>query len=220
MSAPRTSFAVAAARAGLPSSCSASCSRFKVAPAEGPASSAAASGLRAAWPASARFSATTNRACGSRISWTSRLGDKDGARLAAVACGGAACCAPAGAAGVAAVELLPSADCSVWRSTISAALRSGTPLGGDCACRQRRLEEDSGLLERRLDVAAVEVLIEAGLLRQHLRNRRLQFRRQIAGGNRRAEIGKQRRQAVLFGDRGLRGCGDGYALQRRQHVLR
>jgi hypothetical protein len=75
-------------------------------------------------------------------------------------------------------------------------------------------------LERRLDVGTVKVLVEAGLLRQHLRNRRLQFRRQIAGGNRSTEIGKQRRQAVLLGDRGLRGCGDGCALQRRQQVLR
>ena len=40
--------AVIVTRAGLPSSCSASCSRFKVAPAVGPASSAAASALRPA----------------------------------------------------------------------------------------------------------------------------------------------------------------------------
>ena len=59
--------------------------------------------------------------------------DGDGARLAAAACGARSlrrACRRCRADGVATVELLPSADCSVWRSTISAALRSGTPLAG------------------------------------------------------------------------------------------
>jgi hypothetical protein len=43
---------------------------------------------------------------------------------------------------------------------------------------QRCFEKDSGLLEGGLDVVASKVLVEARLLRQHLRNRLLQFRRQ------------------------------------------
>jgi hypothetical protein len=59
-----------------------------------------------------------------------------------------------------------------------------------------------------------------GLLRQNLRDRLLQFWRQLAGCDYSAEIRKQRRQAVLLGRRGLRYRRDRGALRRRQHVPR
>ena len=111
--------------------------------------------------------------------------DGASARVAAAARSGAARRRSAAGSRLRRPALAPSADCSVWRSTISAALRSGTPVStATDTRRQRRLEKQPGLLERGLDVAAVEVLIEAGLLRQHLRDRLLQFRRQ-AGRTRR-----------------------------------
>ena len=122
----RMSFSVAAARAGLPSSCNASCNRFKVAPAVGPAWSAAVSALRPATAVCTRSSATANRACGSMISRTSSSGE-DGVRLAAAEAFGVAACAATDAVGAVTVALVPSAVCSVWRSTISAAFRSGAP---------------------------------------------------------------------------------------------
>src|SRR6185312_15421892 len=76
-------------------------------------------------------------------------------------------------------------------------LEIGNAARGRRARCQRRFEENARLLKRRLDVVAVEILVEAGLLRQHLGNRRLQFRRQAAGGDGGAEIGKQRREAFL-----------------------
>ena len=57
-------------------------------------------------------------------------------------------------------------------------------------------------------------------MRQHLRNRLAQFRRQIAGGNGGAQIGKQWRQAFLLGGRGLRRDRHRRALQRGQRILR
>ena len=84
--------------------------------------------------------------------------------------------------------------------------------------RQRSFEEEAGFLKGGLDVAAIKILIEAGLLRQHLCDRLLQFRRQIACRCDRAEIGEQRRKAFLLGRRTLRRRRDGRALERRQHV--
>ena len=58
------------------------------------------------------------------------------------------------------------------------------------------------------------------LLRQNLRDRLLQFWRQLAGRGDDAEIGKQRRQAVLLGGGGLRRRRDCCTLRRREHVPR
>src|SRR5882757_9630035 len=98
----RMSFSEAAARAGLPSSCSASCNRFRVAPAVDPACKADASPLRPAAAVCTISSATATRACGSMISRTSssdaegaRLDDPrlDDSRLAAAEAFGVAACA-------------------------------------------------------------------------------------------------------------------------------
>ena len=116
--------------------------------------------------------AAARRACGKRISGASESGARDGASGGAAAAARRHPSEPRSAGRGA-----TSDDSSVWRSTISAALRSGMPAGGDPE-RQRSLEKQPGLLKGILDLAAGQVLIEAGPLRQQLQHRLLQLRRQ------------------------------------------
>ena len=70
---------------------------------------------------------------------------------------------------------------SVWRSTISAAFRSGTPpMRSAPSPTPASLEKQAGFLEGGLDVAAVEILIEARSAAPAPAHRLLQFRRQTA----------------------------------------
>ena len=63
-----------------------------------------------------------------------------------------------GVAGAVSAHVGAERGCSVWRSTISAAFRSGiVPDGRRRARGQRGLEQQPGFLKRGLDVAAVEV---------------------------------------------------------------
>ena len=78
-------------------------------------------------------------------------------------------------------------------------------------------QEQPRTLHRLLDVRAGERGIERSALRQHLRHRRLQFRRQ-RGQIDRVEIGEERRQAVLLGRGGLRRGRHHLCLQRRQRA--
>ena len=84
--------------------------------------------------------------------------------------------------------------------------------------RQRGLQKKPGFLHGILDIASGQILVEAGLLRQHLRDRLLQFRRQAVRPRDDAKIGKQRRQAVLLGSRARGRRGDSDLLKRRQYI--
>jgi hypothetical protein len=81
---------------------------------------------------------------------------------------------------------------------------------------ERSLEKEPGFLKGILDVAAGQILIEAGLLRQYLHHRLLQFWRQAAGRGGDAEICKQWRLASLLCGRTLRRHGNCHLLKRRQ----
>ena len=114
----------------------------------------------------------------------------------------------------------PTAVASVWRSTISAAFRSGTlPAGETEPDANDALQKQSGFLKRVLDIAAGEILVKAGLLRQYLRHCLLQRRRQAVRCQRRSEIGKQRRQAALLRGGVSRRHGNRDALQRGQRIV-
>jgi hypothetical protein len=99
---------------------------------------------------SEKSSATGRRACGKKTSSTSISDIEDGASEGDAACGCGAgpaaemsgdtccagrcgCCAAAAAAGADVLSGGLPSDSSVWRSTISAALRSGTPAADDGA---------------------------------------------------------------------------------------
>ena len=74
------------------------------------------------------------------------------------------------------------------------AAAAGARAGGE-----RGLQEQAGVLERGLDVARrTDFPSRARLLRQHLRDRLLQRRRQIVRRRHRLEIGEQWRQALLL----------------------
>ncbi len=79
---------------------------------------------------------------------------------------------------------------------------------------RRALEKKPGAFKGIPDVVAAQVLIEAGPLRQHLRYRLLQCRRQAAGRRDDAEICEQRRQASLLAlDRGCTAGGETAVLE-------
>ena len=97
---------------------------------------------------------------------------------------------------------VPSDVSRVWRSTIMAALRSGTPAAGDPDASDAS-RNSPGLLKRILDIVAGQILIEAGALRQQLHHRLLQLWRQ-PGRRRDAEIGEQLRLTALLSGSALR----------------
>ena len=92
---------------------------------------------------------------------------------------------------------------------------------GQPALRQRSLGErgfqkQPGVLKRRFDFLAGELGVERRTLRQYLRDRLLQLRRQPLQRGSGAEIGKQRGETRLLRHSGLRGGGDRLRFERRQ----
>ena len=68
------------------------------------------------------------------------------------------------------------------------------------------------------DVAAAQLLIKAGALRQHLHHGLLQFRRQRIRRSHGVQICKQRRKTLLLRGRALGRRRDRHSLERRQLI--
>ena len=168
----------------------------------------------------------TGAPCGRRISCTSISGDSDGASVdVAAACGemrlrcGQEPRQDGGFAAPLLRDARPAYGCAERRQKrLTKHDQCGLQIGyAGCrrnrSRRQRSLEKKPGFLKGILDVAAGQILIEAGPLRQHLHDRLLQFWRQAAGPGDDAEICKQRRQASLLCGRALRRRRDGQPPQ-------